>query len=52
LQAYQENMRVSIPESLGKELLREYGHPAVDEDGRIREYTEQDIFEQLRKRIF
>ena len=51
LKAYQESMRVSIPEDLQKELLAEYGQPAVDDEGRVYEYTEQDISEQLKKRL-
>ena len=49
LNAILENLRVSIPADLGKELLDEYGHLAVDDTGRVFEYTEQDICEQLRK---
>ncbi len=40
-----ENMWVSIPESLAKELLSDYGRPVMDDAGHMREYTEQDIFE-------
>jgi len=46
-----EGMWVSIPESLEKEFLREYGHPVIDDEGYMRDYTEQDIYEQLRKRL-
>jgi len=46
-----EGMWVSIPESLEKEFLRDYGHPIMDDEGHMREYTEQDIYEQLRKRL-
>ncbi len=51
LEEFLEGMWISIPESLKKELLREYGHPVMDEEGHMREYTEQDIYEQLRKKI-
>ena len=51
LREYQENMRVSISDSLAKELLEQYGHPVVDDEGHIFEYTEQDIYEQIRKII-
>ena len=51
LKSYQEDMRVSIPETLEKELLKDYGHLAVDDEGHVHDYTEQDICEQLRKRI-
>lgn len=46
-----ENMWVSIPESLEKDLLHDYGHPVADEEGHVREYTDQDIYEQIRKRL-
>ncbi len=46
-----ENMWVSIPESLEKELLSDYGCPVIDDAGHMHEYTEQDIFEQVRKRL-
>ena len=51
LDEFLEGMWISIPESLKKELLHEYGHPVMDEEGHMHEYTEQDIYEQLRKRI-
>jgi hypothetical protein len=43
--------RVSIPPELKKELLREYGHFITDDEGHLREYSEQDICEQLRKKL-
>ena len=43
------NHRVSIPADLKKELLAEYGNLVLTEDGRVIEYSEQDICEQLRK---
>lgn len=46
-----KNMRVSIPECLEKELLDQYGNHATDEEGRVFEYTQQDIYEQLRKKL-
>ncbi len=51
LKEYLEKRLLSIPESLEKELLREYGRPVMDDEGHLREYTEQDICEQLRKRL-
>ena len=44
------NMRISIPAELEKELLDRYGIFATDDEGHIFEYTEQDIYEQLRKK--
>jgi len=46
-----ENLRVRIPAELEKELLDEYGNLANDDAGHIFEYTEQDIYEQLRKKL-
>jgi hypothetical protein len=38
-----------IPAELKKELLEEFGNPCIDDEGHLRDYTEQDICEQLRK---
>lgn len=46
-----ENMRVWIPEDVQKELLEQYGSYATDDEGHEFEYTEQDIYEQLRKKL-
>jgi len=46
-----ENLRVKIPAALEKELLDEYGNLAADVSGHAFEYTEQDIYEQLRKKL-
>jgi hypothetical protein len=43
------NWRVSIPLKLKNKLLADYGNLVVTEDGRTMEYSEQDIYEQLRK---
>ena len=43
------NHRAQIPAELKKQLLADYGNLAVDEEGHLFEYTEQDICEQLRK---
>jgi hypothetical protein len=51
LRSLLENMWISIPESFEKELLVDYGHPVMDDEGHMREYTEQDIYEQVRKRL-
>ena len=44
-----QSWRIQIPAKLEKELLGEYGHTVATEDGRILEYSEQDICEHLRK---
>ena len=51
LKEYQKNMRVHIPENLAKELLDTYGTAEIDDEGHFYEFTEQDIYEQLRKII-
>jgi DNA-binding transcriptional regulator/RsmH inhibitor MraZ len=44
------NYRVQIPAELKNELLEKYGNLIVTEEvGRVMEYSEQDICEQLRK---
>ncbi len=44
------NWRIpSIPAELEKELLEDYGHCVVTEEGLTLAYSEQDICEQLRK---
>ena len=51
LKSILESMRISIPAELEKELLTQYGSYATDEEGHVFEYTEQDIYEQLRKKL-
>ena len=51
LKEIQESMRVSIPGGIEKELLNQYGNLVSDDDGNVSEYTEQDIYEQLRKKL-
>ena len=46
-----QDWRVSIPAELEKELLDEYGSLVTDDEGHVFEYTEQDICEQLRKKL-
>ncbi len=46
-----ENLRVKVPAEMEKELLDEYGNLATDDVGHVFEYTEQDIYEQLRKKL-
>jgi DNA-binding transcriptional regulator/RsmH inhibitor MraZ len=43
------NYRVHVPSELKKELLEQYGNTVITEDGRTIEYSEQDIYEHLRK---
>jgi hypothetical protein len=45
------NYRTQIPAKLKKELLEQYCNLVTTEDGLILEYSEQDIYEQLRKVI-
>ena len=51
LKKTQEHMRTPISATLTKELLDKYGHPVCDDEGHVFEYTEQDIYEQIRKLI-
>jgi hypothetical protein len=43
--------RLSIPTEVKRDLLEEYGSLAADDEGHLHDYTEQDICEQLRKRL-
>ena len=45
LEQYQNNTRKTV----AQKLLLQLGQPALDDDGHLREYSEQDIFEQVRK---
>lgn len=38
-----------IPAELKKELLEQYGNLAIDDEGHLHDYTQQDICEQLGK---
>ena len=49
LEKYQYNTRQMIPDTFAEELLSELGQPFIDDEGHVREYSEQDIFEQVRK---
>ena len=51
LEKYQNNTRKKIPDTVKKELLLGLGRPFIDEEGHVREYSEQDIFEQVRKAV-
>lgn len=44
-----KNMRISIPESVEKERLNQYGNYDTNDEGHIYEYTKQDTYEQLRR---
>lgn len=46
------NFRVSVPTEVEKQLLDQFGHPVIDDDGHTRDYTEQHIYEHLRKRLY
>ncbi len=49
IEKYQNNTRKTIPDTFAKELLLELGQPFIDDEGHDCEYSEQDIFEQVRK---
>ncbi|OGN99606.1 MAG: hypothetical protein A2Y90_01955 [Chloroflexi bacterium RBG_13_52_12] len=46
-----QDWRVAIPAEMEKELLDDYGNLVTDDQGHAFEYTEQDICEQLRKKL-
>jgi hypothetical protein len=49
LEVYKNNTHQSVSEIVIEELLLKLGSPFIDEEGHVREYSEQDIFEQVRK---
>jgi len=51
LEEYQLNNRRTIPDAITEQLLLKLGKPFIDDEGRVREYSEQDIFEQVRKAV-
>lgn len=47
-----EKSFINISEETEKHILEQFGtEPEPDEEGRIYEYTEQDLWEQIRKII-
>lgn len=46
-----QDWRIAIPAKLEKELLDDYGNLVIDDEGHLRDYTEQDIYEQMRKKL-
>jgi hypothetical protein len=40
-----------IPAELKEELLEQYGNLWTDDEGHLHDYTEQDICEQMRKKL-
>ena len=51
LDEYLDGHFITIPEELKKELLETLGTQPYDEHGRPLQYSEQDIFEQVRKAV-
>lgn len=49
LKNIQEYMGLPISESIKNELLNKFGNQLIDHDGHVFEYSEQDIYEQVRK---
>ena len=46
------NLFIDISEDMEKCILKRFGNePEPDEDGRVYEYTEQDLVEQIRTMI-
>lgn len=46
------SMRVSLPTDIEKELLEQYTDHIIDDEGHEIQYTEQDVYEQLRKKLY
>ena len=46
-----QDWKTAIPAKLKKDLLEEYGNLVIDDEGHLRDYTEQDVYEQLRKKL-
>jgi len=51
LEKYLDARRIVISDALKQELLDEYGSSVTVDEGHVFEYTEQDIYEQIRKTI-
>jgi hypothetical protein len=51
LNTYLRNRNLKISDDFADELLERFSSPFMDDDGRLMEYSEQDISEQLRKSI-
>ena len=51
LEKYLLSRRIAIPAALNQDLLDQYGKVVADDEGQGREYTEQDISEQLSKNL-
>lgn len=51
LEEYQRNMFISIPENICQELLKELGEVTVDDNGNYRDFTEQDICQQIENKL-
>lgn len=52
LRTIMQNFRVRVQAEVEKDLLEVYGNPVTDDEGHLREYTEQDVCEALRKRLY
>jgi hypothetical protein len=44
-------MGACVPAEIEEELLEEYRSHVIDEEGHAFQYTEQDVYEQLRKKL-
>ena len=51
IESYQNNTRKTIPDPVVEELLLKLGQPFIDDEGHVNEFSEQDIFEQVRKAV-
>lgn len=51
LEKYQYNTRRAKPDPLTEELLLQFRKPFLDDEGHMNEYSEQDIYEKVRKAV-
>ena len=52
LRTISENLGVGVSAEMEKELFDEYSGLVTDDEGHAIEYTEQDLCQQLRKKLF
>lgn len=51
IRKFLDGMRISMPADIEKELLEQYTGHTIDDEGHEIQYTEQDVYEQLRKKL-
>ena len=51
LEEYQCNTRRALPDNIVKNLLLKLEKPFIDDEGHVREYSEQNVYEQAGRRF-